>query len=412
MVMLTEVLGFSVTDGSGIRHRVGDLAIALLQDDHPPVTSVFIVDNGEHKELAWDNVEHFDPDSKTIRIRDLNSAKGAMDSSEILLRRDIMDSLILDLRGRRTTRVSDLLLELEDGKLRLKRAEVGMAAMLRRVFRGHWFKADPEEMFDWKYVEFLRGDPSAVDNGAGYHQRINRLPAGEIARLADYLPYIHAAELLKLLPDEKAAEVLEATAVERQLQIIEELDEQEALDIMCLMSPELAADIVGRLEIDAMRRSLQKMSKKCSQRIVELLRYPEDSVGGAMTNDILMIPAETSCIDARKHVENCLEQIRFTAVVFIVDDLHKRRLRGVINLKDMLATEERETLENIMDPYLQTLDPFADAREASYRIVSSQLPAMPVTDGKGKLLGAMTVEAAIALLLPATSGLHRLRVYS
>jgi hypothetical protein len=412
MVMLTDVLGFNVTDGSGVRHRVDDLAIALLQDDHPPVTSVFIVDNGEQKEFAWDNVEDFDPDSKTIRVHDLNLAKRASDSSEVLLRRDIIDSLILDLRGRRTTRVSDLLLELEEGKLRLKRVDVGMAAMLRRVFRGHWFKADPEAMFDWKYVEFLRGDPSAVNNGAGYQQRINRLPAGEIARLTDYLPYIHAAELLKLLPDEKAADVLEATAVERQLQIIEELDEDEALNIMCLMSPELAADLVGRLPIDMMRQSLQKMPRECSRRIVELLRYPEDSVGGAMTNDILMIPAETLCGDAKKHAEHCLEKIRFTAVVFIVDDLHKRRLRGVIYLKDLLASEEHETLEKMMDPYLQTLDPFADAQEAAYRMVSSQLPAMPVIDVKGTLLGAMTVEAAIALLLPTTSGLHRLRVYS
>src|SRR5207302_8204958 len=122
-----------------------------------------------------------------------------------------------------------LMLEYQDGSLRLKGADAGMVAMLRRVFRGRWFKTDPRDLFDWKYVEFLRGDPSAVDNGAGYRLRINRLPAGEIARLADYVPYLHAAELLKLLPDEKAANVLEAMPIDRQVQVAEELDEKQAL---------------------------------------------------------------------------------------------------------------------------------------------------------------------------------------
>ena len=65
-----------------------------------------------------------------------------------------------------------------------------------------------------------------------------------------------------------------------------------------------------------------------------------------------------------------------------------------------------------MDPYIQSLSPFDDANEAAYRMVSGQLPAMAVIDKDGKLIGAMTVEAAIARLVPTTSNLQRLRVFS
>jgi Mg/Co/Ni transporter MgtE len=65
-----------------------------------------------------------------------------------------------------------------------------------------------------------------------------------------------------------------------------------------------------------------------------------------------------------------------------------------------------------MDPYLQSLDPFADANEAAYRIVSSQLPAMPVINKDAAIIGAMTVEAAISRLVSNTSNLQRLRVFS
>jgi CBS domain-containing protein len=412
MLMLTELLRYRVVDSAGREAQLVDLAAALLDADYPPITAVVIGKDGETKHLPWSEVTGIDVSSKRIKVRDLSKAAEANESKDVLLNGDILDALILDLLGRRTTRVCDLMLDDEAGQLSLKGADAGMAAMLRRVFRGHWTKPNPSELFDWKYVEFLRGDPQAVTNGEGYRLRINRLPAGEIARLADYIPYLHAAELLMLLPDKKAADVMESTNIGRQLQIIEEWDEDEAISILTLMSPDLAADVVGRLELTMMRRYLSMMPKKHRECIIELLKFPEDSVGGVMTNDILILPVDANCAEAKQHIEQVLENVHFSAVVFVVTDRETRRLRGSINLKDMLAAEPSQTLEEIMDPYLQSLDPFADANEAAYRIVSSQLPAMPVINKDAAIIGAMTVEAAISRLVSNTSNLQRLRVFS
>jgi len=413
MLMLTDILRFSAKDDRGGSARVSDLAVALLEDDYPPITGLLVFQNESPKEIGWQDVIDVDASSRTIRVKDLANARATKElSHDVLLKRDILDSLILDLLGRQTTRVCDLFLDIEDERLRLKGAAAGLVAMLRRVFHGRLSKPAEKEMFDWKYVEFLRGDPAAVNNGEGYRLRINRLPAGEIARLADYIPYLHAAELLKLLPDAKAARVLEATPIERQLQIVEELDEDETIGILALMSSDLAADVIGRLELKTMRRYLNRMPKRRSQLITELLRYPEDLVGGVMTNDILVIPANSLCADARREVESRLEEVRFDTLVFIVDSLDGRQLRGAISLKDMLAAEDHVALDAIMDPYLQTLDPFSKAVDAAYRIVTSQLPAMPVVDGDGRIIGAMTVEAAISRLVPNTSALQQVKVFS
>jgi len=218
--------------------------------------------------------------------------------------------------------------------------------------------------------------------------------------------------LIKLLPDSKAAQVLEATPIERQIQIVEEMDEDEAIDILCLMSPDLAADVLGRLDLETMRRYLQAMPKQCSRLIIDLLRYPEDSVGGVMTNDILFVPGGASCLETRGEIEDRLEEVRFTSLVFVVDSLDNPRLRGAISLKDILGGQDEAVLETIMDPYLQTLDPYSKAVDAAYRIVTSQLAAMPVIDTDGKLLGAMTVEAAISRLVPNTSALQQVKVFS
>ena len=412
MVMLTQVLRFVIRDESGRHAQVNDLSIAVLDEDYPPVTNIYFRHNTDAKRFSWELVSDFDTAGRTIRVKDLSAAESGEVEDEVLLKRDILDSLVLELLGRRTTRVCDILLDANDGHLRVKAADSGLVAMLRRILRGSWGATDKDSLFDWKYVEFLRGDPDAVRNGAGYRMRINRLPAGEIARLADYIPYLHAAELLKLLPDEKAAEVLEATTIERQVQIIEELDEEEARNLLCLMSPDLATDIVGRLTIPMMRLYLSKMPVDCRDRIVELLRFSEDSVGGAMTNDIIALPSHLDCASAKKSVQDVLNDAHFSSLIFIVDDNENRLLRGTITLHDLLVANDTGELDELMDPYLQTLSPYDDSKDAAYRIVGSQLPAMPVVSKTGRLIGAMTLQAALAKLLPPTSGVQRLRIYS
>jgi CBS domain-containing protein len=410
--MLTELLGFTVHDDRGKTAPLGDLCIALLDDDYPPVTHVLFDIEGKRLGLEWDQVRQLDVRSRRLLVDDIGSAAPAEEDKDVLLRRDILDALILDLLGRRTTRVCDLRLDQEEGKLRLKGADAGLAAMIRRITRGRFGKPRAESLFDWKYVEFLRGDPQAVDNGAGYRLRINRLPPGEIARLADYVPYLHAAELLKLLPDEKAADVLQAMSIERQTQVIEELPESEAIELVCLMSPDLATDLVGRLEVDTMRRWLSCMAPRYRERIIQLLRYPENSVGGVMVNDVVMLPAGMTAGDSKAAVQSRLGDTHFTSVIFVVDDLTNRKLRGAMLLREILTAPDDRTLDEIMDPYLEPLDPFGAASDAAYRIVGGQLAAMPVVDEEGRLLGAMTVDAAVTQLVPPTSGLQSLRVFS
>lgn len=411
MVMFTELLRFRIEDRKGRKAPLADLSIALLEDDYPPVTDVLFSHEGELHKVDRSDVSAIDARDRVMRIGDLDSSVPAGDDNDVRLARDLMDALVLDLLGRRTTRVCDLWLADEDGALRLKGADTGLAALLRRVTRGLIGRPRLDALFDWKYVELLRGDPSAVDNGAGYRLRINRLPAGEIARLADYVPYLHAAELLKLLPDEKAADVLQAMSVERQLQVIEELDEDEAVDLLRRMSPDLATDLVGRLHIDTMRRYITKLPPDKREKILELLRYPPDSVGGVMLNDLITFPIGMPVREAHKTVHERIRATEFVSLIFVVDESPMGKLRGSLSLRELLAADPDASLEDLMDPYLETLDPYESASEAAHRIIGGQLEAMPVTS-QGRLIGAMTISAAVSLLVPLANGSGRLRVFS
>jgi len=65
-----------------------------------------------------------------------------------------------------------------------------------------------------------------------------------------------------------------------------------------------------------------------------------------------------------------------------------------------------------MDPFLETLNPLDPALSAAYRILQGQFAAMPVSNAEGNLLGAMTIDAAIAQVTPAASEIQGVRIFS
>ena len=413
--MLSKIRRFVLEDVNGDYLPLIDLGIDIAQD-YPFVTDLYASDpDGSWRQVDWNRVKAVDPKKRRFLISDLDSAQKIDSQSligEVLLLRDTLDALILDLLGRTTTRASDLCLELEDNRLRVRGVDVGFEAMLRRITLGYYRRINQKSLIDWRYVEFLRGDPKAVKSGAGYRMLIKRLPAGEIAQLASYLPYLHIAELLTLLPNPKAADVLEALPIERQVQVIEEFDEQQAVELLALMSPDLAADLVRRLQTRTMKRYLEMMPKIKSDRIIELLCYSEDSVGGVMVNDIVWAGIELTVAEARQLLRERLREPDLFSLIFLVDDDENRKLRGVLSLRHLITESDEKKLKDIMDPYVETLNPADKAQDAAYRIIGAQHTAMAVIDSKGRLLGAMTIDAAITQIAPQNSNLQTVRIYS
>jgi len=148
------------------------------------------------------------------------------------------------------------------------------------------------------------------------------------------------------------------------------------------------------------------------EKIIELLRYPENSVGGVMTNDVIAFPSSITAGEAQAQMQDHILGADVLSVVFVTDAAEDGKLLGALSIRELLAADADTTLDALMDPYVAALDPFGSAQEAAYRIVGGQLAAMPVVNSASRLIGAMTMSAAIARLVPATSGLQGLRIFS
>jgi Mg/Co/Ni transporter MgtE len=324
----------------------------------------------------------------------------------------VIDALVLDLHNRRATRANDLWLEEEKGKLLLKAADTSSLAILRRLSHGLFGSGPSRASYDWKYIEFLRGDPHAVRRGAGYHMRIKRLPPGDIAGLCSSLPYLHAAELLTLLPDAVAADTLAAMAADRQVQVFGELEDEQAVSLLTRIKANDAANLLRRLTIESTKRFLKGLPKARSEKLVELLRYPEATVGGIMTNDMVVLASEQTVREARLRLRERLKQTDFTHFLYVVESEANPLLRGTTSLQDLIVADDERRLHEIMNVYITTLDPLEPADSGAYRVLNSHLAAMPVIGREKQLLGIVTVDAAVMQVAPQSWTVQAPKIFS
>jgi CBS domain-containing protein len=416
MVMLSQLLRFHIADAQGRRAQLIDVAINVLDRDYPAVDQLLYRDQGHSARVVpWNAVTAFDREAREARVDDLEAGqkvKAGDWPDAVWMARDVLDAIIINLRHRHVTVANDLSLGGGQHGLHLRAAATGLRAIVPRMTGRFYGLLSRRNLYDWKHIEFLRGDPKLVRDGAHYQRRITRLPPGEIAHLAAPLPFLHAAELVQLLPEPLAADTLESMHIDRQLQIFEELPEERALTLLGLMAPDVAADLLGRLDVDQARRFLDRLPPPKAERLIELLRYPANTVGGAMTNDIVRVPADMTVGKARAAMRERLKEPDFAYFLYVVDDDRQRHLQGVLSLRTFVTADDKRVIGDLMNSHVLKLAPLEAPRQAAHRVLDSGLAALPVVDGEGRVLGVLTVDAAVGLVAPRSWSTQAPRVFS
>jgi magnesium transporter len=209
-----------------------------------------------------------------------------------------------------------------------------------------------------------------------------------------------------------AADALAEMTAERQVQVLEEVDEAQAVRLLALMAPDRAADLLALLDPDRAKRYLELLPEDRAARIVDLLRYPEETAGGIMTNLVVVVPAGLTVAEARHVLRDRLAEPDFVNFVYVVDGDQERRLLGVLSLRNLLLADDTARIEDVMRRDLETIDPLEPARRAAERVTNSHLAAVPVVDRDGRLLGVVTIDAAVAQVAPQAWAAQAPRVFS
>ena len=189
-------------------------------------------------------------------------------------------------------------------------------------------------------------------------------------------------------------------SAEEQARIISEMDEERAADILEWMSPDEAADVLGDLPEEKAEDLLNRMEAEEQQDVAELLPYEDDTAGGLMTTEFVALPKDLTVGEALARLREMAETPNMIYYLYVVESEDSWKLVGVVTLRNLILADPNARLEDIMRREFQTARPDEPAREVAQRIAEYNLLALPVVDDEGDILGIVTVDDAMEILLP------------
>ncbi len=400
MLYLSQVLGRPILDLEGERvATLKDVIVRLGQGDHPPVAGFVARYRRRDFFLPRWRISHFGENGVRLTSDILDLRPFVRREGEVLLASDVLDKQLIDVDGKRVVRVNDVQIIEAANEWHVTGADVSLAGLWRRLAPGFLRTGRPVEVIDWADVGYLATDAATVQLKSS-RGKLARLHPVEIARLAEAFSYQQGAEIVESLDDETAAEMLEEMPAQRQAQILGDMDEERAADILEHMSPDEAADVLGDLPEEKAEGLLLRMEDEEQADVAELLVYADDTAGGLMTNEFVSLPLDLTAGEALARLREMAETPNMIYYLYVVAAEDSWKLVGVIALRNLILADQSAPLGEVMRSDLQVAHPDDKAVEVAQKISEYNLLALPVVDDLGDILGIVTVDDAIEILLP------------
>ncbi len=243
--------------------------------------------------------------------------------------------------------------------------------------------------------QILKEDPEQV------RELLDEIHAEDLADIVGELEPDEAAQLLARMQAEDAAPIFERLDEHEQ----EELVEQMAPESIARIATEMAADnradlfsVMPEAMGEQVFEALQKVDPEAAQEVREIEKWPETSAGHLMTPDYVGVSARVRVHEALDVVrKRAREREQFVYVVYIVDQ--HEHLSGVASLRDLLAADPEQGIAEVMRTNIISVGPTLDQELVARRMAKYDLNVMPVVADDGKLLGVITIDDIIDVLV-------------
>jgi magnesium transporter len=202
-----------------------------------------------------------------------------------------------------------------------------------------------------------------------------------------------ASYLFSMLADETASNVLLELSDERKDAIVERLEGNKLSSIVSEMYSDDAADFVSDLDDEEKHEVLQNLDtidKEDSQEVRELLQYDENTAGGIMAKEFVVIHENKTVAEAIGEIQEQADEVDQLYNVWVVDNDYK--LAGIISLKRIiiLMKEPDKKISDVMNPDVISVRADVDQQEVANIFRSYDLVSLPVVDLNGRVIGKIS----------------------
>src|SRR5688572_20830131 len=229
---------------------------------------------------------------------------------------------------------------------------------------------------------------------------------GEFYTLKDVLKELEPAELVELITEEEdekkqliifrllpvklAARTFEYLDFETQEYFINALNNDKVAAILNEMSPDDRTALLEYLPNTVVKELIAILSEEERRVTLELLGYPESSVGRLVTPDYIAIKEDMTVEEVVDHIREFGHDSETISVLYVVDE--KGILLDDIRLREIILAPKGTVVSDLMDRKFVALRAMQDQEEAVDIFRKNDRNALPVLDEEGLLFGIVTVD--------------------
>jgi magnesium transporter len=201
--------------------------------------------------------------------------------------------------------------------------------------------------------------------------------------------------IFRLLPLKLATEVFEYLDLEEQRHFLDNLAQDKMADILNEMSPDDRTALLEFLPANFVAELVQSLSEEERKVTLQLLGYPEDSVGRLMTPDYIAIRENWTVQQVLDYIRQHGGQSETLSMLYVTD------AHGVliddIRIREFLLAAPAARVRDLMDRRFVQLTATQDQEEAIDIFRRNDRNALPVVSDQGILLGIVTIDDILSI---------------
>lgn len=399
---LSYILGGPVVDQSGERvGRLVDVIVRLGRGGYPPVTGFVVQMGGEDRFVHVGEISSVDHAETKLAVPGDRLGPFERRRGEMLLSRDLAHHHVIDVTRGRLVRANEIELARTAGHWQVIGVDSSSGPVLRAMLpRRLRKKVRPRTLVDWNDIEPFVGHVPTAGLRIPF-RKLARLHPAQLADLVEAASQEEGEEIIRTVGADREleADVFEELEPDVQVQFLHSRSNAEAARLLGVMEPDDAADLLAEVDQERRLPILELLPEPAQSKIRGLLSYHPETAGGLMNPDFVAVEATTTVADALETVRSSEVAPEAAGVVFVTDS--DGCLSGTVLLVDLVRARPDLPVSVVAHPDPVSLPADADVHDVVRKMTDFNLAVVPVTATGGRILGQITVDDVLELMLPS-----------